>query len=70
MNWKRIKREYLCRTIFIEYKYTLFRLSFCIHFKLYGSMTSQTVTIATKPNKDNPQLPVCHSANLFTFITI
>lgn len=59
-------------TIFIEYKYryTLFRLSFCIYLKLYVSMTSQTVTIATKPNKDNPQLPVCHSANLFTFITI
>lgn len=70
MNWKRIKREYLCMTIFIEYKYTLFRLSFCIYLKLYGSMTSQTVTIATKPNKDNHQLSDCHSANLFIFITI
>lgn len=61
MNWKRIKREYLCMTKFIEYKYTLFRLSFCIYLKLYGSMTSQTVTIATKPNKDNHQLSDCHS---------
>lgn len=57
-------------TKFIEYKYTLFRLSFCIYLKLYGSMTSQTVTIATKPNKDNHQLSDCHSANLFIFITI
>lgn len=59
-------------TIFIEYKYryTLFRLSFCIHFKLYGLITSQTVTIATKPNKDNHPLSDCHSANLFIFITI
>lgn len=68
MNWKRIKREYLCMTKFIEYKYTLFRLSFCIYLKLYGSMTSQTVTIATKPNKDNHQLSDCHSANLFITI--
>lgn len=57
-------------TKFIEYKYTLFRLSFCIYLKLYVSMTSQTVTIATKPNKDNHPLSDCHSANLFIFITI
>lgn len=57
-------------TKFIECKYTLFRLSFCIYFKLYGLITSQTVTIATKPNKDNHQLSDCHSALIFSPLSL
>lgn len=53
MNWKRIKREYLCMIIFIEYKYILFRLLFCIYLKLYGLMISYIVIIVIKFNKDN-----------------